>query len=78
MKVQEGLERYRADALYFERERPRLLEQHPDSWVAVYHQQVVGVAKSLPVLIAQLKRRGIPRDKAFVEYVAEQEALLIL
>lgn len=78
MQVQQELERFTADMLYFDQHRHALLRQYPDKWVAIYQNQVVATAKTLPRLVTQLERKGIPKGRAFVEYVTEKEDLLIL
>ena len=76
--VQKELERYRDDALFFDRHRQELLRQHPDRWVAIYNQQVVGAATDIKRLIRQLDRKGIPPAQVYREYLTEKEDLLIL
>ena len=78
MQVQQELERFTLDAKYFDDHRQDLQERYPERWVAIYRQEVVGDAKDLKRLVAQLERRGIPRGAAFVDYATEQEDLLIL
>ncbi len=78
MQVQTELERYHNDALYFEQHRQGFLEQHPDHWIAVYKQQVVGVARGLPQLLKQLDKKGLPRGRVFIERLSTKEEILIL
>ena len=77
MQVEQELDRFQDDMVYFDRHRQEILKQYPEKWVAIYNHKVVGVAKALPRLIAQLERKGV-RGKAFVDYVTEHEDLLIL
>lgn len=76
--VQQELEQYRNDAEYLEAHREELLEQYPERWVAIYNQQVVGVAKDAKGLKKQLERKGIPPGRVFREYLTHKEELLIL
>ena len=78
MQAQPDLEQYRNDALYFERHREEFLRRHPERWVAIYDQQVVGTARRLPHLVRQLQKRGFPRGRVFIEHVSAKEDLLIL
>ena len=78
MQVRQELARFTADVEYFDRHRREIHSQHPDRWVAVYNQQVVGAAKDFKRLIRQIERKGIPRGRAFVEYTTERDDLLIL
>jgi len=77
-QVQEDLERFTQDILYFDRQREELLRQYPDRWVAVYQQRVVGTAKALKQLVRQLERKGIPAGRAFCEYLTDEETVLIV
>jgi hypothetical protein len=77
-QIQEDLERFTQDMLYFDQHRDELLRQYPDRWVAVYHQQVIGAAKDLKRLVRQLERKGIPAGRAFCEYLTDEETLLIV
>ena len=77
-QVQAELQRFKKDTAYYEEHREELLKKYPDRWVAIYDEQLVGAAKVLNRLIAQLQKKGVPRGRAFVEYVTEKEDLLIL
>ena len=78
MQVQQELERFNEDMAYFDAHRQEILDQYPERWVAIYDSRVVGTAKNLPRLMAQLERQGIPTGQAFVEYVTGHDDLLIL
>lgn len=76
--IQQELERFHNDAVYFEEHRQELIEQYPDMWIAVYNKQVVGTAKDPKRLLAQLKRKGIPPNEVLREYLSTKEDILIL
>jgi hypothetical protein len=76
--VQQELEQYQRDAHYFDEHRGELLAQYPEHWVAIYHQQVVGVATDAKRLKSQLERKGIKPSRVYREYLTKQEELLIL
>jgi hypothetical protein len=77
MHVEAELDRFQDDMAYFDGHRDELVRQHPEKWVAIYQGQLVGAAKALPSLIAQLERKGL-RGRAFVDFVSERQDLLIL
>ena len=77
-EIQKDLERFGRDAEYFDRHRHEFLQQYPEQWVAVYHQQVVGAAEDPKRLVKLLERKGIPPGLVFREYVTDKEDLLIL
>jgi hypothetical protein len=76
--VQQELEQYQRDAHYFNEHRAELLAQYPERWVAIYNQQVVGVAKDPKRLKSQLERKGIKPSRVYREYLTNREELLIL
>jgi hypothetical protein len=76
VQLQPELERYRTDALYFEQHRQELLRRYPEHWIAVYDQDIVGIAKRLPRLLQKLEKQGLPRGQVFIEHVSSKEDLL--
>lgn len=77
-QIQDDMERYRADARYFEEHRAEFLERYPDQWVAVYNQEVVGATKDVKRLVKQLERKNIRPGRTYCEYLTDKEELLIL
>lgn len=72
------LERFKRDTAYYEALRPHLLEEYPEQWIAIFQEQVVGVAPDVEQLLTDLKARGIPVGRALVEHVTRHDELLIL
>lgn len=77
-RVQQEMQRFRADAAYFDAHRGEFLQRYPDQWVAVYAQEVVGAAKDIKRLVKQLERKGIRPGRTYRQYVTDKEELLIL
>ena len=57
---------------------PRMIDEHPFRWIAVYEGKVSAKARSLPDLLSRLDQKRIPRDKASIRYIDRQERTLIL
>jgi hypothetical protein len=72
------LRRFRKSALVFSRERPRMIEQHPQEWVAVYNGKVAATNKSLPRLLKKLDAAKIPRGEALIRFIDRTERTMIL
>jgi len=72
------LQRYKRDVVYFEANYSKLLQRHPDQWIAIYDQKVVGISSGLNDLLDQIERAGISPGLAFTEYLSTQEEVLIL
>jgi len=41
------LDQFRTDRQYYQQHYQELLRQHPEQWVAIYHQQLVGADADL-------------------------------
>ena len=57
---------------------PRMIDEHPYRWIAVYEGTVRARARSLPDLFLRLDKKHIPRDKTIIRYIDRQERTLIL
>ena len=57
---------------------PRLIEQYPEQWVAVYDRQVQASARTLVSLMAQLDRKELPKDRVIVRYIDKNQRTMIL
>jgi uncharacterized protein DUF5678 len=75
--VQE-LKRFDDDVHWFDAHRAELLQRYADRWIAVYQQQVVGTAKHLKRLLAELRRKDLATGEVFIEYLTQRDVVLIL
>lgn len=57
---------------------PRLIDKHPKEWVGIYDHRVCASAKTLPALMAALKRDGIPPNKTIVRFIDVSGRKMIL
>ena len=71
------LEQFGRDSRYLASIVPELREQHPDCWVAVYHEQIVGFDPDLKELLARLNAQGLKQNLA-LEYLSKEPVLLIV
>ena len=78
LELRRELDRFRADALYFDAHRQELLATYPEHWVAIYGKRVVAAAAEHCVLLDQLEARGIPAGHAYREYVTDDDTDLFL
>ena len=68
-EVKARLEQFRRDCDYLYSIYDRMLEEHPDEFVAVYHGKVVAAHKTLEGVFAEIRRQGIPPGRAALEFV---------
>jgi hypothetical protein len=66
------------DSMFFRQNYEELLSQHPEQWVGIFNQEVVGVSADMDELLQELKRRGIPLDQVLFEYMTEEEPHLVV
>ena len=72
------LQRFRRDVAYYVEHRERLLARHPEQWVAIFDQQLVGVAADPRALVAALKQRQIPAGQALIKHLTRTHPVLVL
>lgn len=75
---QESIARFQRDVDYFESRYEQLLQEHPEQWVAIFNQAVVGTDTDFDALLETLDQAGIPIEKALIEHVTAEEDVLIL
>ena len=71
------LEQFGRNSDYLHSLIPQLRAKHPDSWIAVYEEEVVGVGLDLNELLARLGAQGIKSNVA-VEYISKEPIRLIV
>jgi len=63
---------------FYEQHHDELLEQYPEHWVAILDQTVVAADPNPEDLIATLRQRGLPTERALIEHLTHHEEALIL
>ena len=69
---------FKRDNRYLRSIMERMREEHPDCWVAVYGEEVVGVGADLKGMISTLRAQGIPTAHIALKYVSKEPQRLIL
>jgi hypothetical protein len=59
-------------------DHPRLINQHPKQWVALYDGKIRASAKSFRAVVAKLKKQGLPPNETMIRYVDTSGRKLIL
>jgi hypothetical protein len=59
-------------------DHPRLIDEHPKEWVAIYDGKVRATDKSLQALVARLNEEGLPANEAIIRYIDTSGRKLIL
>lgn len=72
------LQRFSRTARALSSKRPRLIEKHPQQWVALYEGHVEIFGKTLKSVLAQVKTQGLPQEEVLVRYIDKNLKTLIL
>jgi Family of unknown function (DUF5678) len=72
------LKRFKEEFDFYELHHDELLEQYPEEWVAILDQAVVAADPNPETLIATLRQRGLPTERALVQHLTRHEETLIL
>ncbi|HEY7065811.1 MAG TPA: hypothetical protein VII06_30325 [Chloroflexota bacterium] len=76
--VARELEDFQKAAKVLSSQHPRLMDQYPKQWVAVYGGKVRARSSTLSAVLEQLDKAGIPREHAIVRYIDKNQRTMIL
>lgn len=76
--VSEQLESFRASTDLLSTEHPRMIDQYPKQWVAIYNRSVVAHADSMGELFSALDAGGIPRQNVVIRFIDRDKKTMIL
>ncbi|MCY3656533.1 MAG: hypothetical protein F4Z08_07875 [Chloroflexi bacterium] len=77
-ELREDLASFRRSARTFSSDRPRLIDEYRQQWVAVLDGEVVAHADSFPAVIDAVDQRQLPRSRVLVRFVDENVRTMIL
>ena len=69
---------YREIVVRMRKERPNLLERHPDKWVAMGQEEVLAVGDSMDEVLSEVEGRGLHGADVVIEFMDTDPPLLIL
>ena len=73
--TQADLERFTADAMWFDSHYDELLAKYPNQWVGVYHKKVVGASPNGEGLIVKLSNDGMPVGRIYFNFLPTKPTL---
>lgn len=76
--LHEDLAEFRQLWIRMSQEHPRLLEKHPNKWVAMGKGGAMVIADSRDAALDAIEDKGIPREKAVVDFLDTDPPILIL
>ena len=72
---QADLERFTADAKWFDSHYDELMAKYPDHWVGVYHKKVVGASTNGEDLIVKLSNDGMPVGRIYFNFLDSKQTI---
>ncbi len=72
------MERRAADRAYLDEHWIELLQEYPESWVAVHNKAVVRVERDLEKLIEDLKETGVDLRSVVIDYLSTRPLQMLL
>ena len=76
--LREAYRQIKKDRLFLEAHQPEWLERYPDMFVAVYREQLVGVAATADELAEQLKENDVPSNRTYWRFLASDPMDLVV
>ncbi len=73
-----SLTRFRDATRTLSSDRPRLIEQYPDQWVAVHAGSVIAHGDTIEHVLADVGAQGIARSDVIVRLIETNQRTLIL
>lgn len=72
------LRRFRKAAQALSSRHPRLIDQYPKQWIAVYRGRVRASGRTFRSVLAQVDKKGIPREHVIVRFIDKSKRTMIL
>ena len=77
-EIDRELEEFRRAAKTFSSDHPRLIDEYPKQWVAVYCGKVEASGRTFGSVMAQVDRKGLPRERVIVRFIDRSQRTMIL
>ena len=77
-RVSRELRSFRKAAQVLSSDHPRLIDQYPKEWVAIYRGEVVAHGRTLDAVLKAVKRKGIPQERTIIHYIETNQRTMIL
>jgi len=76
--VERELAGFRRSARRLSSNRPRFIEKYPSLWVAVHEGRVVAQGKTFNSVMAEIDKKGLPRESTIVRRIDRHPRTMIL
>ena len=76
--LMDEMDEYHQIVARMRKERPSLVERHPDKWVAMGKKEVLAVGDSMNEVLKEVESRGLHGTDVVIEFLDTNPPLLIL
>ena len=76
--IDRSLAGFRRSARRLSSNRPRFIDKYPSLWVAVHEGRVVAEGKTFNSVMAQIEKKGLPRENTIVRRIDRNPRTMIL
>ena len=76
--IEQYLIQSRKDADFLNVNRPDWVARHPDKWVAVFEEEIVGLGDTFDEVVRAAEAKDAPRGRIVVEFLATDPIAMIL
>ena len=76
--LRQAYRQIKKDMLFLEAHQHEWLDRYPDMFVAVYREQLVGVAATADELTEQLKANSVPSSRTYWRFLASEPMDLLV
>lgn len=76
--VERDLRSFRSTARVLSSSHPRLIDRYPKQWVALYRGRVRASGSTFASVMAQIDKKGLPREHVIVRFIDRNQRTMIL
>ncbi len=77
-QIDRELQQFRKAAMTFSSDHPRLIDEYPKQWVAVYCGKVEASGRTFGSVMTQVDKKGLPREEIIVRFIDRSQRTMIL
>jgi len=77
-EIDRALSAFQESAAVFSSNKPRLIDEYENKWVAAHEGRIVAVADTMTSLLSMMSDKGVPANDALVRHIDREPKTLIL
>ena len=77
-QIDEELSQFRETTKMLSSQSPRMIEEYPHQWVALYGDEVKANGSTLRVVLNAIDEQGLPKGQVIVRFIEKNHRTMIL